>query len=208
MSELTKSEIKQQVAKYVKQEINEYFRMGRPGFEIVSNHLSKLYGVSEYVVATDQGQLFGFYRNGDRDISKWKANNSAEIIAGQKNKDDQSVAIGLKAKNGNIEIEAPNGDLILRGKTVKIQATGEKNNKRGIFKVDANTEINMESPTIKIDGDTATHIKGRGDLTLLGGTVSIFSYSGDVEISDGIELLLSDGSVEQFIQRIEDFDAI
>ena len=205
---ITKEQLEKTIKKIVEAEVQNYFRMARPGFEIVSNNKTELYGLSEFALTTDEAQALHFYKSG---VAKLLSNKSLEIISGVVSKDDlSSLGVGIYAKNGNIHIRADNGDVIIEGKTVKVEAFGTVVEKpgRGLFKVHANTEVTMTSPQIKLEGENAVNIRGDYNLTMLGGEVSIFSLKTPVEISDGVELELSDGSVEEFIQRIESFEAM
>ena len=206
MATLSKEQIQSEIERIVKAEVRNYFRMARPGFEIVSNHLSQLYGVSEYVLNTDEAQGMGFYKNG---TGKMHSNKSFEIISGESThtKDDNSVAIGLYAKNGNVHIKADNGDIILEGKNIKMWAHGEENDDRGIFQIEANKEFKLDTPTIKLTAADALQMFGKSNVTMLGGNVSIFARESDVEISDGTNLTLGPDSVPEFIDRIEAFAA-
>ena len=206
MATLSKEQIQSEIERIVKAEVRNYFRMARPGFEIVSNHLSQLYGVSEYVLNTDEAQGMGFYKNG---TGKMHSNKSFEIISGESThtKDDNSVAIGLYAKNGNVHIKADNGDIILEGKNIKMWAHGEENDDRGIIHIEANKEFKLDTPTIKLNASDALQMFGKSNVTMLGGNVSIFARESDVEISDGTNLTLGPDSVPEFIDRIEAFAA-
>ena len=206
MATLSKEQIQSEIERIVKAEVRNYFRMARPGFEIVSNHLSKLYGVSEYVLNTDEAQGMGFYKNG---TGKMHSNKSFEIISGESThtKDDNSVAVGVYAKNGNVHIKADNGDIILEGKNIKMWAHGEENDDRGIFHIEANKEFTLDTPTIKLTAADALQMFGKSNVTMLGGNVSIFARESDVEISDGTNITLGPDSVPEFIDRIEAFGA-
>ena len=206
MATLSKEQIQSEIERIVKAEVRNYFRMARPGFEIVSNHLSELYGVSEYVLNTDEAQGMGFYKNG---TGKMHSNKSFEIISGESThtKDDNSVAVGVYAKNGNVHIKAVNGDIILEGKNIKMWAHGEENDDRGIFQIEANKEFKLDTPTIKLTAADALQMFGKSNVTMLGGNVSIFARESDVEISDGTNLTLGPDSVPEFIDRIEAFAA-
>ena len=206
MATLSKAQIQSEIQRIVKAEVRNYFRMARPGFEIVSNHLSELYGVSEYVLNTDEAQGMGFYKNG---TGKMHSNKSFEIISGESThtKDDNSVAVGVYAKNGNVHIKADNGDIILEGKNIKMWAHGEENDDRGIFQIEANKEFKLDTPTIKLNAADALQMFGKSNVTMLGGNVSIFARESDVEISNGTNLTLGPDSVPEFIDRIEAFGA-
>ena len=206
MATLSKAQIQSEIERIVKAEVRNYFRMARPGFEIVSNHLSELYGVSEYVLNTDEAQGMGFYKNG---TGKMHSNKSFEIISGESThtKDDNSVAVGVYAKNGNVHIKADNGDIILEGKNIKMWAHGEENDDRGIFQIEANKEFKLDTPTIKLTAADALQMFGKSNVTMLGGNVSIFSRDEDVEIACGQALRNGKESVPEFIQRVEAFAA-
>ena len=42
--------------------MKEYFRMARPGFEIISNYDTLGHGVGEFALSTDTAQGFSFYK--------------------------------------------------------------------------------------------------------------------------------------------------
>ena len=112
--------------------LRNYFRMSRPGFEITSNADVLNHGVGEFCLTTDTAQGMQFYKQGNM---KTKSNKSTELYAGfDSSRDD--LAVGIHAENGVIYIRAVNGDLVLQGKNVKIDA----NDPQGTVSINANKE--------------------------------------------------------------------
>ena len=65
MAELVSTEkINDLVKKLVADEVQNYFRMSRPGFEIASGHKTNGHGVAEYCMTTDTAQGIHFYDDG------------------------------------------------------------------------------------------------------------------------------------------------
>ena len=65
MAELVSTEkINDLVKKLVADEVQNYFRMSRPGFEIASGHKTNGHGVAEYCMTTDTAQGIHFYNDG------------------------------------------------------------------------------------------------------------------------------------------------
>ena len=77
MAELVSTEkINDLVKKLVADEVQNYFRMSRPGFEIASGHKTNGHGVAEYCMTTDTAQGIHFYNDGQ---CKFVSHKSVEI---------------------------------------------------------------------------------------------------------------------------------
>ena len=86
MAELVSTEkINDLVKKLVADEVQNYFRMSRPGFEIASGHKTNGHGVAEYCMTTDTAQGIHFYEDGQCKMSSKK---SIEIYSGDKAGED------------------------------------------------------------------------------------------------------------------------
>ena len=177
MSRLTEEEL-QQLKKEILDELEpEYFAMRRPGFNIESKCITQNHGIAEFIVATDQNQGIEFYEKGN---AKVLANKSIEIVAGKQNPDGNAFAITLDAKNGNILISCPDGDLILKGKNVKILATDAD----GDVWIDSPKTLNMNAPEINTKG-TKVNMTSTSDMHIDAGTLDLYSQTGDVRTASG-----------------------
>ena len=65
MAEILSSEkIQELVEKIIEDKLENYFRMSRPGFEIVSGHKVPGHDIAEYCMTTDTAQGIHFYEDG------------------------------------------------------------------------------------------------------------------------------------------------
>ena len=62
-----------QIKGMVREEVRDYFRMSRPGFEITSNSYTLGHGQSEFCLSTDSGQGMHFYKQGNMKIRSNKS---------------------------------------------------------------------------------------------------------------------------------------
>ena len=60
----------EEIKKLVKEYMEDYFRMSRPGFEIASNFMTEGHGKAEFCVTTDTSQGLHFYEQGKADALK------------------------------------------------------------------------------------------------------------------------------------------
>ena len=86
----------EQVKSIVQEELKEYFRESRPGYEIVSNAFDESHGQTEYCMTTDTAQGLHFYKRGH---GKLHSNRSMEIISGETAK-QANLGVGIRAKHG------------------------------------------------------------------------------------------------------------
>ena len=73
---ITPEQIQKEVERIVKEELEDYFRMARPGFTMSPGHKTSGAGLAEFSLTTDSIQGMHFYRQGN---GKMKANKSFEI---------------------------------------------------------------------------------------------------------------------------------
>ncbi len=180
----------EEVKNLVQEEIKEYFRESRPGYEILSNAMTKAHGQSEYMMTTDTEQCLHFYKRGH---CKLGSNRSMEIISGE-NAKQGNLGVGIRAHHGAIFIDAADGDLILRGRNVKIMTA---NNDEGQIVMRANKIIDFKAPKLNLDA-SYIDIKATGDLNLIAGQITGYSNSTDIEFASGDTASLLP-SLEQFL---------
>ena len=182
MSEaVSAKKISELVEEIVEKKLENYFRMNRPGFEIISGHEVMGHpGTGEFCMTTDSLQGIHFYNQGQ---CKLGANKSIEIYAGDDNKNGpKDMAIVLEASNGSVKITAKTDDLILQGNNIKIHAEDE-------LQLKSNRLIEIISPTTT-SLSTNLDLIGIKVASLIGGEVDVFGETV-VEVSEGIDTLLN-----------------
>ena len=211
MSELVSSkQIEDLVNKIVEEKLENYFRMSRPGFEIVSGHKVPGHGIGEFCMTTDTTQGLHFYEGGR---GKMGANQSIEIYGGAGGAEDgklnkrEDYGVVVEAINGSVLIKATN-DLVLEGAQVKIRAIGgdDKDDPGGVLKLNGDKIIQGDSPTITLVADNADVI-GRFETHIIGGTTDIYGETA-VEISEGVDDLLSTSVVDRLTKLSDDIKRI
>ena len=211
MSELVSSkQIEDLVNKIVEEKLENYFRMSRPGFEIVSGHKVPGHGIGEFCMTTDTTQGLHFYEGGR---GKMGANQSIEIYGGAGGAEDgklnkrEDYGVVVEAINGSVLIKATN-DLVLEGAQVKIRAIGgdDKDDPGGVLKLNGDKIIQGDSPTITLVADNADVI-GRFETHIIGGTTDIYGETA-VEISEGVDDLLSTSVVDRLTKLSNDIKRI
>ena len=132
------------------------------------------YGKVSYRVLTNQDAGLGFYQNGSvEDHHMATSGYSHESVGLRLNKsktgksDPILPAKAIIAKHGDIVLDARDGDIILMGDNILMQANGVIGDEDGDIQMFANKGIAMDAPDVKIKGDNV-RIMGMKDLTLLG----------------------------------------
>tara|TARA_B100000700_G_scaffold195966_1_gene215668 strand:- start:451 stop:1041 length:591 start_codon:yes stop_codon:yes gene_type:complete len=185
-----------QIKNLVQEEIKEYFRESRPGYEIISNAMDESHGQTEYCMTTDTSQGLHFYTRGH---GKLHSNRSMEIISGETAK-QANLGVGIRAKHGAVFIDAADGDLILRGRNIKIMTN---NNDQGQIVLNATKIIDFKAPKLNLDA-SYIDIKATGDLNLIAGQLVGYSHATDMEFSNGDTVSLLP-SLESFISSTQQF---
>ena len=180
----------EEIKNLVKEYMEDYFRMSRPGFEIVSNASTGGHGKSEFCLTTDKGQGLHFYQQGN---CKLGANKSIEIRSGIDSKENE-FAIVISANNGDIKIEAVGGDLILEGKNVQVRATAPD----GEVSLYSNKVISTQSPELQVES-TKLRTRSTSDTLIAGGTVSLYSETGSVTTGSGQDAIVATSFWETII---------
>ena len=185
----------EEVQKLVKEEFDnlarEYFAMRRPGFNIESGFKTLGHDIAEFCVSTDSGQGMHFYQPGN---AKILSNKSVEIYSGRAQSDDEAMTIVLDAKNGCIKITAPNGDLILQGRNVKIEALDAD----GDISINSKKTVTVDTPEFNADITKCT-LSATSDMLLSAGTLELYSETGAVTTSSGQDPILGPSIVDSII---------
>ncbi len=180
----------EEIKNLVKEYMEDYFRMSRPGFEIVSNASTEAHGKSEFCLTTDKGQGLHFYQQGN---CKLGANKSIEIRSGIDSKENE-FAVVISANNGDIKIEAVGGDLILEGNNVQVRATAPD----GEVSLYSNKVISTQSPELQVES-TKLRTRSTSDTLIAGGTVSLYSETGSVTTGSGQDAIVATSFWETII---------
>ena len=180
----------EQIKNLVQEEVKEFFRESRPGYEILSNAMTKAHGQSEYMMTTDTEQCLHFYKRGH---CKLGSNRSMEIISGETAK-QANLGVGIRAKHGAGFIDAADGDLVLRGRNIKIMTN---NNSEGQIVLNAAKIIDFKAPKLNLDA-SYIDIKATSDLNLIAGQLVGYSHATDMEFGSGDTVSLLP-SLEKFL---------
>ena len=194
MSRLTEEELQQLKKEILEDLAPDYFVMRRPGFNIESKCITQDHGIAEFIVSTDQNQGIQFYEKGN---AKMLANKSVEIVAGKHNKDNNSFAITLDAKSGNILISCPDGDLILEGANVKIIAKDSD----GDVSINSPKTLSMNAPEVNLKG-TKTNVSATSDLHIDAASMDLYSQTGDVRFASGQDPILGPSIFGQIFPQV------
>ena len=202
MSELVSSEqIEKLVDKIIEEKLDKYFRMSRPGFEIVSGHKVPGHGIGEFCMTTDTSQGVHFYEGGR---GKMGANQSIEIYGGDGGVEDGKVnkkedyGVVVEAIKGSVLITAEH-DLVLKANTIKILADET-------LQLNGGKIIQGDAPSIAFVADNADFI-GILETHIIGGSTDIYGETS-VEISEGVDDLLSTSVVDRLTKLSDDIKRI
>ena len=202
MSELVSSkQIEDLVNKIVEDKLENYFRMSRPGFEIVSGHKVPGHGIGEFCMTTDTSQGVHFYEGGR---GKMGANQSIEIYGGDGGVEDGKVnkkedyGVVVEAIKGSVLITAEH-DLVLKANNIKILAAET-------LQLNGGRLIQGDAPTIAFVANNADFI-GILETHIIGGSTDIYGETS-VEISEGVDDLLSTSVVDRLTKLSDDIKRI
>ena len=192
MAELVSTEkINDLVKKLVADEVGNYFRMSRPGFEIASGYKTNGHGVAEYCMTTDTAQGIHFYEDGQCKMSSKK---SIEIYSGDKAGDDD-FSIVIQTSHGDIKMTAKQNDIVIQGNRIMIHADE-------LLQLRSEGKIDMAAPSIDIFGNDVNVI-AIDTLRLLGGSTELFA-DNSLEISEGVDILLNTDVVSRLTNLADD----
>lgn len=141
----------------------EYYEK-KPGFVVKSGTPQDLTGkTTDYAVFTDHGQGFVWTTDGEH---QQIANKTSYDISGIDGKDNVPAKV-IRAKKGDIVIEAMDGDIIIRGKNVRIIGLDGA----GEVTVTSGKQFSVNSPV--------QSLKGSNFNTVMSNSVSIGAQAID-----------------------------
>ena len=151
----------------------------------------------DYSVMTDNIQGIAFYKDG---LQKLVVNGCSYETVGLKTKEGDMAKI-ISAKYGNILIEAQDGDIEIRGRNLRINATDGD----GEVTIRAGKQVYLKSPILNLEAST-TNLLGKKTLSMGGNFVDT---SGGVELSSGTQTDKIQGgflgAILSFTDRFKDF---
>ena len=192
MAEILSSEkIQELVEKIIEDKLENYFRMSRPGFEIVSGHKVPGHDIGEFCMTTDTAQGIHFYEDGQCKIGSKK---SIEIYSGDKS-GEEDFSIVIQTSHGDIKITAKQNDVLIQGNRIMIHASE-------LLQLRSAGKIDIAAPSIDLFGDDLNVI-AIDTLRLLGGSTELFA-DNSLEISEGVDLLLNTDIVTRLTNLSDD----
>tara|TARA_B100000902_G_scaffold240702_1_gene227986 strand:+ start:13261 stop:13830 length:570 start_codon:yes stop_codon:yes gene_type:complete len=179
----------------------EYFR-NYPGFRIESGVLiesGELKGkTTDFSVVTDQTQGFSYYKDG---YYKSICNGTSYELCGYKSTTEDDYAKILTAGSGHILIDAQDGDIILKGRNIRLSAedgSGEITLVSGKHVYIKGAVCHIRGTNVNILGSNnlslgATFVENTGSVSNEGGTMT--------DIFQGSFL----GGILKFLDKFKDF---
>lgn len=138
--------------------------------------------VIDYGVTTDGGNATFLQKDGKR--NDYVPSTSYELVGEKCNEGEPGKVI--LAKNGNIHLEAQNGDIILKAKNIRIVAEDGS----GEITLNSGKIIDFKAPYLKENATNIT-VTASGNLDLMAGTIS---SSAQIQNSDGSSTDLLQGT--------------
>ena len=197
MSNFTPEKIEEETRRIVKEELENFFRMSRPGFTISSGSQSLGHGVSEFCLTTDSTQGIHFYKQGN---VKMKAVRSFELYSGFDPESDKAFSIVFDAKRGNIELFAHDGNVVVNGNDVKVHASDT-------LQLAADRIVHIKAPSIQLEGESVSTV-GILELKNLGGSLEQHSESSGAETSGGEDNLANTDLISRIINLIDEIEKL
>ena len=155
----------------------------RPGFVIKSGTRDAAGRQIDYAMFTDRGQGFEYTHEGNKHDVTAKA--SLETCGKFSGKDE--VAKGIYAMGGNIVIDAKDGDIILKGLNIRIEAQDGS----GEVTITAPKQIQERAPVVNIKGSKVNMVGTNSAIvaaqtTDIRGNIAENSSSGTEDQQGGI----------------------
>ena len=173
----------------------KFYRRRFPGFTMSSGVNTLGHGKGELMLTTDTAQCIHFYEQGNCKIG---SRNSIELKTGDKATGDD-LSVFITAENGHIKITAPNGNLILQGNNVLLEATDAD----GQVTLKSKKNMYIDAPSLTIDSDYAT-IAASSDMLLYGGNDTlVYCESGPVETASGGDPIIATSLTEKILAALK-----
>lgn len=152
----------------------------RPGFCIKSGARDAAGGIVDLSIITDASQGFEYTLEGN----KYDVCNATSYEACGFNGQDKTPSKIIRAVKGDIHIDALDGDIILKGRNIRIVSTDGS----GEITLNSLKNVTVKSPIANIDG-TNVNITGKNNVSLGGGSTELFGKMSQSEVK-GTDIIL------------------
>ena len=191
---------KEEIDKQIDERFERFYRRVYPGFTISSGTDTLAHGRSELCLTTETSQGIHFYEQGN---CKLGSRNSIELRTGDK-ATGKDVAVTISAENGHIVIEAPNGNLVLRGNNVLIEATEAD----GQMTFKSKRNLKIDSPNVLVESNYLTMAATSQALLYGGSDCSIYCEGNPVETASGQDPIIASGVINKVLTMLKNAKAL
>ena len=191
---------KEDIDKQIDERFERFYRRAYPGFTISSGTDTLAHGRSELCLTTETSQGIHFYEQGN---CKLGSRNSIELRTGDK-ATGKDVAVTISAENGHIVIEAPNGNLVLRGNNVLIEATEAD----GQMTFKSKRNLKIDSPNVLVESNYLTMAATSQALLYGGSDCSIYCEGNPVETASGQDPIIASGVINKVLTMLKNARAL
>ena len=187
----------------LQQPTSKFYTSNKQGFRVTSG-VTLTDGelkneTTDYTMYTDEGQGIGFYKNGlHRLVTNGCSYETVGVGKRGEQKHDQWAKI-ICASTGNILIEAQDGDIILKGRNIRFDASAE-------LTMNGSEQIYIgKTPILNLDASN-TNILGTKNLSLGGNFVEV-SGGSSVDVGTQTDKLQGGflGALIGAFDRFKDF---
>ena len=191
---------KEEIDKKIDERFERFYRRAYPGFTISSGTDTLAHGRSELCLTTETSQGIHFYELGN---CKLGSRNSIELRTGDK-ATGKDVAVTISAENGHIVIEAPNGNLVMRGNNVLIEATEAD----GQMTFKSKRNLKIDSPNVLVESNYLTMAATSQALLYGGSDCSIYCEGNPVETASGQDPIIASGVINKVLTMLKNARAL
>ena len=191
---------KEEVDKKIDERFERFYSRVYPGFTLSSGTDTLAHGRSELCLTTETSQGIHFYEQGN---CKLGSRNSIELRTGDK-ATGKDVAVTISAENGHIVIEAPNGNLVLRGNNVLVEATEAD----GQITMKSKRNLKIDSPNVLVESNYLTMAATSQALLYGGSDCSIYCEGNPVETASGQDPIIASGVINKVLTMLKNAKAL
>ena len=191
---------KEEIDKQIDERFEKFYSRVYPGFTLSSGTDTLAHGRSELCLTTETSQGIHFYEQGN---CKLGSRNSIELRTGDK-ATGKDVAVTISAENGHIVIEAPNGNLVLRGNNVLIEATEAD----GQMTFKSKRNLKIDSPNVLVESNYLTMAATSQALLYGGSDCSIYCEGNPVETASGQDPIIASGVINKVLTMLKNARAL
>jgi len=177
----------EEIDKKIDERFEKFYRRVYPGFTLSSGTDTMAHGRAELCLTTETSQGIHFYEQGNCKIG---SRNSIELRTGDQ-ATGKDVAVTISAEHGHIVIEAPGGNLVLRGNNVLIESTEAD----GQVTMKSKKNLKIDAPNMLVESNYLT-MAATSDALLYGGSdLTLWCEGNPVETGTGQDPILAAGLV-------------